>query len=97
MKKIEILGTGCFKCNKLAEETEKAAKELGIDYELVKVQDINDITAKGVMMTPALAVDGVVKCSGKVPDGEELKQMLTDDKDSAPEKSSCDCSCKGGC
>lgn len=76
MKKIQILGTGCAKCHKLAENACQAADELGIDYELIKVTDIKDITAFGVMMTPALAVDGQVKLAGKVPDAEELKQYL---------------------
>jgi small redox-active disulfide protein 2 len=76
MKKLQILGTGCPKCNDLAAKTEQAAKELGIDYELVKVSDINDIMSFGVMMTPALAVDGDVKISGKVPGVEEIKNLI---------------------
>ena len=64
MKKIQILGTGCPKCKKLAENAEAAAKELGIEYELEKVTQINDIMKMGVMMTPALAIDGEVKCAG---------------------------------
>jgi len=64
--KIQILGTGCPKCKKLTEAAEIAAKELGLAYELEKVSDINDIMAMGVMMTPALAVDGVVKSTGKI-------------------------------
>jgi len=76
MKKLQILGTGCPKCNDLAEKAEKAAKELGIEYELVKVKDINDIMSFGVMMTPALAVDGEVKVSGKVPGVEEIKELI---------------------
>ena len=76
MKKIEILGTGCPKCKKLAEVTEAAAKELGIEYELIKVTDINDILAFGVMMTPALVVDGQVKVSGKIPGPDELRTYL---------------------
>ena len=76
MKKLQILGTGCPKCNDLAEKTEKAAKELGIEYELVKVSDINDIMSFGVMMTPALAVDGEVKISGKVPDIDAIKELI---------------------
>ena len=76
MKKLQILGTGCPKCRKLAENTEAAAKALGIEYELVKVTDINEIMKFGVMMTPALAVDGVVKVVGKVPDPEAIKAML---------------------
>ena len=76
MKKLQILGTGCAKCQKLAEETEAAAKTLGIEYELEKVTDINDIMKFGVIMTPALAVDGEVKVSGKVPGQDELKEMI---------------------
>jgi small redox-active disulfide protein 2 len=76
MKKIRILGTGCPKCKKLAENAESAAKELGIDYEIEKVTKINDIMKFGVMMTPALAVDGQVKVAGKVPSTDEIKKML---------------------
>jgi small redox-active disulfide protein 2 len=74
--KIQILGTGCPKCKKLAENAEAAAQELGLDFELAKVTDINEIMKFGVMMTPALAVDGEVKVVGKVPDTEEIKAML---------------------
>jgi small redox-active disulfide protein 2 len=76
VKKIKILGTGCPKCKKLAETAEEAAKALGIAYELEKVTSINDIMAFGVMMTPALVVDGEVKVVGKVPSVEEAKKML---------------------
>ena len=76
MKKIEILGTRCPKCRKLAEHAEAAAKELGIEHELVKVTDINEIMKFGVMMTPGLAVDGAVKSSGKVTSVEDIKQWL---------------------
>jgi small redox-active disulfide protein 2 len=76
MKKLQILGTGCAKCQKLSDAAESAAKDLGIDYELEKVQKIDDIMAFGVMVTPALAVDGEVKVSGKVPSEAELKEML---------------------
>ena len=76
MKKIQILGTGCPKCKKLAENAEAAARELGIEYELVKVTDINEIVNFGVMMTPALAVDGEVKSAGKVLSAEEVKGAL---------------------
>jgi len=77
MKTLQILGTGCQKCAKLAENTEAAAKELGIEYELVKVKDINAIMGFGVMVTPALAVDGTVKVAGNVPTVDEIKKMLT--------------------
>jgi small redox-active disulfide protein 2 len=74
--KVQILGTGCPKCKKLAENAEAAAKELKLDFELEKVTDINEIMKFGVMMTPGLAVDGNVKSVGKVPDVEEIKGML---------------------
>jgi small redox-active disulfide protein 2 len=74
--KVQILGTGCPKCKKLAANAEAAAKELGIEYQLEKVTAINDIMKFGVMMTPALAVDGEVKVAGKVPGVEEIKKML---------------------
>jgi len=76
MKKLQILGTGCPKCKKLAENTEAAAKDLGIEYEIEKVTDINTIMNFGVMMTPALAVDGQVKVVGKVLSPDEIKKML---------------------
>ncbi len=75
--RIEILGTGCAKCRQLAANAEAAAKGLGIDYELVKVESLNDITGRGVMMTPALSVNGDVKVSGKVPDQAEITSILT--------------------
>ena len=78
MKKIQILGTGCPKCKKLAENTETAAKHLGIQYEIEKITDINEIMKFGVMVTPALAVDGQVKLAGKVPSVEEVKNFLTE-------------------
>ena len=76
MKKLQILGTGCPKCKMLAELTETTAKDLGIEYEIEKVTDINEIMKFGVMMTPALAVDGQVKVVGKVPSLDEIKKML---------------------
>jgi small redox-active disulfide protein 2 len=76
MRTLQILGTGCPKCTKLAENTEAAAKAAGIEYELEKVTDINDIAKMGVMMTPALAVDGEVKVVGKVPDADAIQPML---------------------
>jgi small redox-active disulfide protein 2 len=74
--KIEILGTGCPKCKKLTELAEQAAKELGIEYEIVKITDINEIMSFGVMMTPGLAVDGELKLSGRLPNVEEIKKIL---------------------
>ena len=75
-KKLQVLGTGCAKCNELAARTEQAAKELGLDYELIKVDEIDQIMAFGVMMTPALAVDGEVKVSGKVPGIDKIKGYI---------------------
>jgi small redox-active disulfide protein 2 len=74
--RIQILGTGCPKCSKLAENAETAARELDIDCEMEKVTDINEIMKFGVMMTPGLAVDGDVKSSGRLPSTEEIKQWL---------------------
>ena len=76
MKKIQVLGTGCPKCKKLAENAEAAAKSLGIEYELEKVTNIKEIMKFGIMMTPALAIDGRVKITGKVPSQEDIEKML---------------------
>jgi len=77
MKKLQILGTGCPKCKKLAENVETAAKALGIGYEIEKVTDINEIMKFGVMLTPALAVDGQVKIVGKVPSPEDIEKTIS--------------------
>ena len=77
MKKIQILGTGCPKCKKLAENAEIAAGELGGEYEIEKVTDINRILEFGVMMTPALAVDGEVKVTGRLSTADEIKEFLS--------------------
>jgi small redox-active disulfide protein 2 len=76
MALIQVLGTGCPKCRKLAEHAEQAAKALGIDCHIDEVTDINRILSFGVMMTPALVVDGQVKVMGRVPTVDELKAML---------------------
>ena len=74
--KIQILGTGCAKCNALTMATEKAAQVLGLQYELEKITDLQRIMSFGIMTTPALVVDGQVKVSGKVPSLDELKSIL---------------------
>lgn len=74
--KIQVLGTGCPKCKKLAENAETAAQASGVEYEIEKVTDINEIMKFGVMMTPALAIDGDVKSAGKVPSSDEIEKML---------------------
>jgi small redox-active disulfide protein 2 len=76
MKKIEILGMGCAKCNQLEERAKDAVKELGVDAEVIKVQDIKTITDYGVLVTPALVVDGVVKIAGKLPKVQEIKELI---------------------
>jgi len=76
MTKIYILGTGCPKCKKLAENAAKAIAEMGSEYELIKVTDINEIMKFGVMITPALAVDNEVKSVGKVLSSEEIKKLI---------------------
>ena len=77
MKKIQILGVGCPKCKKLAENAETAIKELGVECEVEKVTQINEIMTFGVMMTPALAIDGNVTVVGKIASVDEIKQMLS--------------------
>ena len=76
MKNLQILGTGCPNCKKLAENAEAAAKALGIEYTIGKVSDLAEIMKFGVMTTPALVVDGVVKVVGKVPGPDDIKAML---------------------
>jgi small redox-active disulfide protein 2 len=77
MKKIEILGMGCPKCNRLTTLTEETAKSLRIEYTIEKVTDIKQIMEYGVMTTPALVIDGQLKTVGKVPTIEELKKILS--------------------
>jgi small redox-active disulfide protein 2 len=72
-----VIGPGCTKCKTLAQFTEQAAKELGVPYELNKVTDLKQIMALGVMMTPALAVNGTIKVVGKVPSIREIKVLLS--------------------
>ena len=72
-----VLGPGCAKCTRLAEAVTQAATQLGLRFELTKVSDLKQIMALGVMMTPALVVNGTVKAVGRVPSLDELKAMLT--------------------
>jgi len=74
--KIEILGTGCMKCRRLAKNVEVAVAELGVPAEIEKVEDITAIMDKGVMLTPALIVDGELKVTGRVADVKEIKEIL---------------------
>ena len=75
--KIEILGMGCPKCNQLLANAKAAVKELDVRAEIIKVTDINTITDYGVMITPALVIDGKVVAAGKVPGKDEIKRLLT--------------------
>ena len=74
--KLQVLGTGCPKCKKLAANAEEAAKGLGLDVEIEKVTDIDKIIDFGVMSTPSLAIDGKVVVVGKVPSVEDIKKLL---------------------
>ena len=76
--KIQILGPGCGKCESLAASAAAAADELGLDYELEKVTDLGEIVKFGVMMTPAMIVDGQVKVVGKVPSPAEIRELIAD-------------------
>jgi len=75
---IQVLGTGCAKCTKLAAQADEAAKKAGVDYTLEKVTDIDKIMSFGVMVTPALVVDGKLRCSGNVPSVDQLVTMLSE-------------------
>ena len=74
--KLQVLGTGCPKCKKLAANAEEAAKGLGLDVEIEKVTDIDKIIDFGVMSTPSLAIDGKIVVVGKVPSVEDIKKLL---------------------
>ncbi len=74
--KIEILGTGCPKCKATEKVVKKVVEELGKDVEVVKVEDLQEIVNRGVMMTPAVVIDGEVKIVGHVPSSDEIKKLL---------------------
>jgi small redox-active disulfide protein 2 len=90
--KMVVYGAGCQNCKKLYELAEIAAKEIGLEYEIKKVEDINEMAEAGVMITPALSLDGKVVISGKVPSVKDLKSILQGEK-SSDSKCSCNCSC----
>jgi small redox-active disulfide protein 2 len=77
MVEIKVLGPGCANCERLYAETEKALTRLGMKVQLTKVQEIHEIAAHGVMMTPALVIDGKVKSSGRIPNQAELTDWLS--------------------
>lgn len=74
--KIQILGSGCAKCNQLKDNAETAARELGLAYEIEKITDFREIARMGALVTPALAIDGKLRLVGKVASPEELKPIL---------------------
>ncbi len=76
MMNIEVLGTGCAKCRRLQKNVERAVKVKGVQAEISKVEDINDILATGVMITPGLVIDGKVVSSGKVPSVDDIIDLL---------------------
>lgn len=76
MKKIEVLGPGCLKCHKTAELVQKVIDETGADAEMEHVTDVQEVIRRGIMMTPAVMVDGEVKIEGKVPSADEIKAIL---------------------
>lgn len=76
MRRIQILGPGCLKCAKLADLVQRAAADLGGEFQIEKVTDIEQIMEFGVMMTPALVVDGEIKAVGRVPTLPEIKRLI---------------------
>jgi small redox-active disulfide protein 2 len=75
--RIEVLGTGCTKCKVTLAHAQKAVAELGMQAEVVKVEDLMEIASRGVMMTPALVIDGQVKVVGRIPTVGEIKKWLS--------------------
>ncbi|MBE0477511.1 TM0996/MTH895 family glutaredoxin-like protein [Candidatus Aerophobetes bacterium] len=78
--KVQILGTGCAKCRKLEANAREAIDELGVEAEIEKVQDVREISKFGVMMTPALAIDGKLMCSGEIASPDKIKKWLKNEK-----------------
>jgi small redox-active disulfide protein 2 len=78
MTKIEVVGTGCAKCHRLFANAEQAVKDLKIAADVIKVEDIDEIVNRGVMLTPALFINGKVRAEGRIPDVNEIKKMLTE-------------------
>ena len=74
--KLQVYGTGCGKCNMLEKAAKDAVKELGVDAEVVKVSDINEIVEAGILATPGFAVDGEIKSMGRIPSADEIKKWI---------------------
>lgn len=94
---INVLGTGCPSCITLENNTKKAVEELNLEARINKISDIEDIIGYGVMNTPALVINNKITCSGRVPDVEEIKNMLIKEKQEYKNPTSCGCSCGGKC
>ena len=76
MTKIEVVGTGCAKCKRLLANAEQAVRDLKITADVIKVDDIDEIVNRSIMLTPALFINGLVRAEGRVPDVNEIKRML---------------------
>ena len=76
MRQIKVLGPGCARCERLAASAKQAADQLGIEYQMEKIKDLDESRSYGLMMTPGLVVDGELKVQGKVPSVEEIKALL---------------------
>lgn len=75
--KVQIYGTGCAKCNMLEKVAKQVIMDMGINAEVVKVSDINQIVESGILATPGFAVDGEVKSMGRVPSADEIKKWIS--------------------
>jgi small redox-active disulfide protein 2 len=84
MMKLEIFGPGCAKCEALAARVKSAADRLGLDHELVEVKDVAEMSRRGVILTPALAIDGEIRLTGKVPGEKEIADLLEKARPDAP-------------
>lgn len=78
--RIEVLGPGCARCQTLAENARAAAREIGLECDIVKVTDLEEIVRRGVIMTPALVIDGVVRTVGRAPSVAEIRSILSETK-----------------
>ena len=74
--RVEVMGTGCMNCKRLLKNVERAVSNTGVEVDIVKVEDVDEIVSKGIMMTPALAIDGNIVSNGRVPSVTEIEGML---------------------
>jgi len=78
MTEIEVVGTGCAKCKRLLANAEQAVRDLKITADVIKIDDIDEIVNRGIMLTPALFINGKVRAEGRIPDVNEIKTMLSE-------------------